>query len=79
MKGRQLTWWNENRDEIQEWKKSDSDLELELKTLYQEMQMAIQEKHKTIESLQAINEDLSSYISALEKSENLSYKGREIL
>ena len=35
------------------------------------MQVAIQEKDKTIENLQTVNEDLSSYVSTLE---NLAYK-----
>ena len=63
------------QDELQEWKKSYSDLESELKKLFQEMQVAIQEKDKRIEHLQTINEDLSSYVSTLEK---LAYKGKDI-
>ena len=48
------------QDELQEWKKSYSDLESELKKLFH---------------LQTINEDLSSYVSTLEK---LAYKGKDI-
>ena len=46
-----------------------------LKKRFQDMQVAIQEKDKTIENLQTINEDLSSYVSTLE---NLAYKGKDI-
>ena len=41
-------------------------MESELEKLFQEMQVAIQEKDKTIENLQTINEDLSSYVNTLE-------------
>ena len=46
-------------------------METELKKLYQEMQVTIQDKDKEINNLQTVNTDLSHYISSME---NFAYK-----
>ena len=48
-----------------------NNLDMELKRLYQEMQLAINEKDKTIEHLQSKNQELIDYVGLLEKNENI--------
>ncbi len=52
--------------------------ELEIKKLYHEMEMAIQEKDEVIENLQSKNEELLKYIDILEKSEKIQHQGKDI-
>ena len=66
------------KDELEEWKQKHNNLEMELKRLYEEMQVAINGKDKTIEHLQSKNQELIDYVRLLEKNENISYKGKDI-
>lgn len=62
------------KDELKEWKAKYTNLELELKILYEEMQKALKEKDN--ENVQSVNRDLLNYIQILEKNENVPYNER---
>ena len=66
------------KDELKEWKAKYTNLELELKILYGEMQRALKEKDDENENAQSINRNLLNYIQILEGNENVSYKGKDI-
>jgi hypothetical protein len=53
-------------DELEKWKESIINLELEIKKLYHEMEMAIQEKDEVIESLQSKNGDILAFLKTME-------------
>ena len=65
-------------DELEKWKESNINLEVEIKKLYHEMEMTIQEKDEVIENLQSKNEELLKYIDILEKSEKIQHQGKDI-
>jgi predicted Zn-dependent protease len=57
---------------------SNINLEVEIKKIYHEMEMAIQEKDEVIENLQSKNEELLRFIDLLEKSEKMQHQGKDI-
>jgi predicted Zn-dependent protease len=65
-------------DELAKWKESNINLEVEIKKIYHEMEMAIQEKDEVIENLQSKNEELLRFIDLLEKSEKMQHQGKDI-
>ena len=65
-------------NELAKWKESNINLEVEIKKLYHEMEMAVQEKDEVIENLQSKNEELLRYIDLLEKSEKMQHQGKDI-
>ena len=66
------------KDELEEWKQKHNNLEMELKRLYEEMQVAINEKDKTIEHLQSKNQELIDYVGLLEIRQGSSASGRSM-
>ena len=66
------------KDELEEWKAMNKNLQSEVEQLYQEMQAAIQERDHIISDLKSRNQELMSYIETLENSANLLNKGKDI-
>ena len=66
------------KDELEEWKAMNKNLQSEVEQLYQEMQAAIQERDITISDLKSKNQELMSYIETLENSEHLLNRGKDI-
>ena len=66
------------RDEIVEWRAKYDNLNDKLKTLYNEMQQAVNERDMEIERLQTVNSDLKKHIEDIENKEKLVNKGKDI-
>jgi hypothetical protein len=64
--------------EMQKWKERNSNMESEMRKLYYEMGMALEEKDEKIEKLETKNEELKQYIEFLEKSEKMEHQGKDI-
>lgn len=63
---------------MEEWKKTCVDLESNIRDIYQEMKVAIEEKDEEISNINSINEDLKIYIDRLENAQNLLHSGKDI-
>ena len=71
---------NENKviyDQLDEWKNTYKNLELETEKLHQEMQEALKEKDRKILELSSENEELKKYVEKLQICA-LKYKGKDI-
>ena len=66
------------RDELQDWKKTCKDLQNDIRTLYEEIESAMQEKDEEISNIHSINEELKSYIDSLKTSQNSLYNGKHV-
>ena len=64
--------------ELEKWKELNTNLELDIKEHYKEIEIAMQQKDEEIVDLQAKNEELLRYIDILERSENMQHKGKDI-
>ena len=68
----------ESYKEIEEWRKTYSDLANEKKKMYEEMKKEINKLEEEITDLTDVNRELVDYIEALEQKESLKCQGKKV-
>ena len=63
---------------MQKLNERNANMESEMKELYHQMEMALEERDEKIEKLETKNEELKQYVLLLEKSEKMKHQRKNV-